>query len=82
MLASQITSGFAGGGLNARQTAAGSDVVLAGTTAPYSRITLGTTGSLDDLANFRDTNWADKVARAIYQGVGSLYGTRNPNGAL
>ena len=80
MLASQITSGLAGAGLNARQTAAGSDVVLAGTTAPYTRVTLGTTGSRDDLANFRDTNWADKVARAIYQGIGSIYGVRNTSG--
>ena len=82
MLASQITSGFGGAGLNARQTAAGSDVVLAGTTAPYARIILGTTGSRDDLANFHDSNWADKVARAIYQGIGSVYGVRNTNGTL
>ena len=76
MLASQITSGLAGAGFSARESAAGSDVVLNATTAPYARVTLGTTGSRDDLANFRDANWADKVARAIYQGIGSIYGVR------
>jgi N-acetylmuramoyl-L-alanine amidase len=77
MLASQIASGYTGSGLTVRQSPTGSDLVLAGTGAPYSRITLGTTGSTDDLANFRDANWADKVARAIYQGIGAIYGVRN-----
>ena len=76
MLASQITSGIAGAGLSGRQAATGSDPVLAGLTAPYSRVTLGTTGSRDDLANFHDSNWADKVARSIYQGIGAIYGLR------
>ena len=76
-LASQIASGFAASGIKARQSTSGSDVVLGATAAPYSRITLGTTGSTDDLANFRDVNWADKVARAIYQGIGSIYGVKN-----
>jgi N-acetylmuramoyl-L-alanine amidase len=76
-LASQIASGLASAGLSSRQTASGSDVVLSTTTAPYSRIVLGTTGSRDDLTNLADANWADKVARSIYQGIGAIYGVRN-----
>jgi len=76
-LASQIASAFAGSAFSARQTAGGSDVVLSVTNAPYARITLGSTASPEDLANFRDPGWADKIARAIYQGIAAIYGVKN-----
>jgi beta-lactam-binding protein with PASTA domain len=76
-LSSQISSALAGQGINAPQTAGGSDVVLSVTNAPYVRQTLGSTASPTDLANFRDPTWADKVARAVYQGIASIYGIKN-----
>ena len=77
MLSSQISSALAGQAISARQTAGGSDVVLSVTGAPYVRLTLGSTASPEDLANFRDPTWADKIARAVYQGIASIYGIRN-----
>ncbi len=77
MLSSQISSALAGQAIAVRQTAGGSDVVLSVTGAPYVRQTLGSTASPEDLANFRDPNWADKIARAVYQGIASIYGIRN-----
>lgn len=77
-LSSQISSALAGQAINSRQAAGGSDVVLTATGAPYVRMTLGSTASREDLANFRDPAWADKVARAAYQGIASIYGIRNP----
>jgi N-acetylmuramoyl-L-alanine amidase len=77
ILSSQISSALAGQGISARQTAGGSDVVLSVTGAPYVRLTLGSTASTEDLANFRDPTWADKIARSVYQGIASIYGIRN-----
>lgn len=76
-LASQVASAFAGSSFSARQVSGGSDVVLSVTNAPYVRLTLGSTASAQDIANFRDPGWADKVARAIYQGIAAIYGVRN-----
>lgn len=76
-LSSQITSALAGQAINARQAAGGSDVVLSVTNAPYLRMTLGSTASREDLASFRDPGWADKIARATYQGIAAIYGVRN-----
>jgi len=77
-LSSQISSALAGQAINVRQAAGSSDVVLSVTNAPYVRMTLGSTASREDLANFRDPNWADKVARATYQGIAAIYGIPNP----
>jgi len=77
-LSSQISSALASQAINAKQSATGSDVVLSVTGAPYVRLTVGSTASRDDLAKFRDPNWADKVARAVYQGIATIYGVRNP----
>ena len=79
-LASQISSAMAGQAINARQAAGASDVVLSVTQAPYNRVTLGSTASPEDLARFRDPSWADKIARAVYQGIASIYGIRNTGG--
>lgn len=76
-LASQIASGLAAASLPARQVAGGNDTVLSATNAPYSRVTLGSTASAQDIANFKDPGWADKVARAIYQGIAAIYGVKN-----
>ena len=71
---------MAGAGLTVRQNATGPDIVLAVTGTPYVRVTVGTTGAQEDIAHFRDPAWADKVARAIYQGIAAIYGVRNPSG--
>jgi N-acetylmuramoyl-L-alanine amidase len=78
MLSSQISSAMAGQAIAVRQTAGGTDVVLSVTNSPYVRVTLGSTASPEDLANFRDPTWADKIARSVYQGLASIYGVRNP----
>ncbi|NTU70330.1 MAG: PASTA domain-containing protein [Coriobacteriia bacterium] len=77
-LSSQITSALAGQGMTSRQAAGNSDVVLSVTGSPYTRLTLGSTASREDLASFKDPAWADKVARAVYQGIASVFGVRNP----
>ena len=77
VLSSQIASALAAAQIPVRQVADGSDPVMAVTNAPYNRVTLGSTASPEDLANFRDPNWADKVARAVYSGLATIYGVRN-----
>jgi N-acetylmuramoyl-L-alanine amidase len=76
LLSSKIASGFSDVGLASRQVAGVADPVLAAANS-YSRVTLGSTSSLQDLANFQDPSWAEKIAHAIYQGVGSIYGSRS-----
>ena len=76
-LSSQISSALAGQAISARQASSSSDVVLSVTDAPYVRVTLGSTAAPEDLGHFRDTGWADKIARGIYQGIASVYGLRN-----
>ncbi len=78
LLTSQIASALAAAAIPVRQVAGGSDVVMSVTNAPYSRVTLGSTSAQADLANLRDPNWADKVARAAYTGLAAIYGVRNP----
>ncbi len=76
-LSSQMSSALAGQGISANQTAGASDVVLASTGGPYVRQTLGSTASTTDIANFKDPAWADKIARAVYQAIASIYGVKN-----
>lgn len=52
------------------------DAVLSASQSAGARIRLGSTGSDDDLALFRDPAWADDIARSIYQGLGERFGSR------
>lgn len=57
-------------------TTATVDPVLGMLTVPWARVTLGSYSARNDETAFSDPNWADDVARAIYVGIGEVFGSR------
>lgn len=53
-----------------------SDAVLGALTVPWARVTLGAYSSRTDETAFSDPRWADQIARAIYVGIGEVFGTK------
>ena len=78
-LASRLASDLATEAGSVSSSTSTTDSVLGATNSPWSRVQLGSYASRDDAAKFADPNWEDKVARAIYRALGSLYG-RKPAG--
>ncbi|MDY0088144.1 MAG: PASTA domain-containing protein [Coriobacteriia bacterium] len=69
-----VLIGMLGGqGMNAARAQAGSDPVMAATSAPAVRVRLGALASREDMAAFLDPAWSDTVARAIYRALGERY---------
>lgn len=79
-LASEIASALAAdsGAKTPQRTQIASDAVLGRIAAPWARVTLGSFGSADDVARFRDPAWADTIARALYKAIAGLYGQKAP----
>lgn len=77
-LASEIASALAAdsGVKTPKRSQVATDTVLGRTNAPWARVTLGSFGSADDVARFRDPAWADTVARALYKAIARLYGQK------
>jgi len=50
------------------------DTVLPSAAAPWVRVNLGSASQRNDRTAWADPTWADRVARALYAAVGSLYG--------
>lgn len=50
------------------------DPVLSAVSVPWVRVLLGSGTAREDQAVFTDPTWADKVARAVYVGIGKSYG--------
>jgi N-acetylmuramoyl-L-alanine amidase len=50
------------------------DSVLSAVSVPWVRVLLGSGTAREDQAVFTDPTWADKVARAVYIGIGKSYG--------
>jgi len=77
-LASEISSALAAdSGVKApKRSQVATDTVLGRTGAPWARVTLGSFGSADDVARFRDPAWADTIARALYKAIARLYGQK------
>lgn len=51
----------------------GTDPVLSAVGMPGVRVRLGSIGSAQDRASFRDSHWADDVARSIYRALGEAF---------
>ena len=77
-LASEIASALAAdsGVKTPKRSQVATDTVLGRTNAPWARVTLGSFGSDDDVARFRDPAWADTIARALYRAIARLYGQK------
>ena len=77
-LASEIASALAAGSgvKTPKRSQVATDTVLGRTNAPWARVTLGSFGSADDVARFRDPAWADTIARALYRAIARLYGQK------
>ena len=75
-LASRIASDIALEGEKVTSASSSTDTVLAAAKAPWSRVQLGSYASREDAARFADPNWEDKIARAIYRALGTLYGKK------
>lgn len=73
-LARRISDALKGARLTAPVSTAASDAVLVSVTSPGVRVTLGSVASTEDRGAFRDPEWADRVARAIYRAVGEAFG--------
>ncbi len=52
-----------------------SDRIFGGPSTTWVRVSLGSYASRADTISFSDPQWADRVARAIYSGVGEVLGT-------
>ncbi len=50
------------------------DPVLSAAGVPWIRVLLGSATAREDQELFKDPSWADKVARAVYTGLGKSYG--------
>jgi len=74
LLASALASTLAGDGALLVVTTTPPDAVQRAVAAPSARIRLGSYGSREDLADFRDPRWADMMARAIYRALGQQFG--------
>ena len=76
-LASEISSALAQPGAKSpKPSQVATDSVLGAAHAPWARVTLGSFGSAEDLARFRDPIWADGIARALYKAIAQLYGQK------
>lgn len=72
-LARRIGDALKGARLAAPVSTTATDAVLASVSSPGVRVVLGSVRSQEDRAAFRDPEWADRVARSIYRGVGEAY---------
>jgi len=75
-LATGIATKLVASGLPASASTTATDPVLAATSAPWTRVKLGSVSAAEDITNFRDPRWADGVARAIYNAVAEIYGVK------
>ena len=75
-LATGIATKLVSSGLSASASTIATDQVLAATSAPWTRVKLGSLSAAEDITNFRDPRWADTVARALYGAVAQIYGVK------
>lgn len=75
-LATGIATKLVAGGLTASASTTATDPVLSATSAPWSRVKLGSLSAAEDITNFRDPRWADSVARALYGALAEIYGVK------
>lgn len=72
-LARRIADALRGSRITAPVSAAASDPVLSAVRAPGVRIILGSAEVSEDRVAFRDPGWADRIARAVYRGIGEAF---------
>ncbi len=74
-LADAIVDAFESAGMAASRDVLASDVVLSSApNSPGVRVKLGSSASKSDALLFADPTWFDRVARAIYRGIGERVG--------
>lgn len=54
----------------------GTDVVLGSDRSPAFRVLVGDPGNASDAVSFKDPEWADAIARALYRAVGESFAPR------
>jgi hypothetical protein len=75
LLASAITSELANAAPPTSAASSPADAVLGASRVPWVRILLGSQVAREDSSLFADPTWSDKVAQAVYTGIGKAYGT-------
>jgi hypothetical protein len=74
-LASAVASALAGPGVSVPVSTTVPDAVMMAVRGPAFRVRLGSLAVKEDEARFRDPQWADGIARAVYRGIGQVLGT-------
>lgn len=77
-LATAIASQLASAAAPVTQTVTAPDPVFTLPSLPWVRVTLGSFADQTDSAAFSDPAWADRVARAIYSGIGEVLVAKGP----
>ncbi|HSK48751.1 MAG TPA: PASTA domain-containing protein [Coriobacteriia bacterium] len=75
-LASAIANELAASVPPSSLTSATADSVLGSLSYPWSRVSIGSFADADDKASMADPGWADRLAAAIYTGIGEVFGTK------